>query len=310
MRSRSRRQLRRRQRTVTTKTRRRGEKRRTVRGDTGMMAIVSGGGGTARGVVRGIETTVTGTAIGQGHATDGETAIESATGGATVHEAANTGDETTVLNLEENASRTRDAHDHAHARESAAGVTTRGAGHHTRQRGDETKRLRSCLEYSPHNTRRSENRITLTCPVRINNSQSALPKSFYLPTSFLARSSEEVLNHTLNFLARRPLFPALHSPPCLSRPPHTMPSQHESPSVVQHRPATPSKLDASRNDLLDTAPQHLHIHVLYFFRLDDLHTEFHMRMQRDSGPVPQVSNNQTGSTSIQRPVSRNNHATM
>ncbi|KAF3053701.1 hypothetical protein E8E11_011482 [Didymella keratinophila] len=85
------------------------------------------------------------TAIGQGHATDGETATESATGGGTVHEAANTDDETTVLNLEENASRTRDAPDRARAQGTAAvSAAIRGAGHHTKQRGDETERTCSC----------------------------------------------------------------------------------------------------------------------------------------------------------------------
>lgn len=109
------------------------------------MAIVKGGGDTARAVVHEIETTVTGTAIGQGHATDGETATESATGGGTVHEAANTDDETTVLNLEENASRTRDAPDRARAQGTAAvSAAIRGAGHHTKQRGDETERTCSC----------------------------------------------------------------------------------------------------------------------------------------------------------------------
>ena len=131
-----------------TKTRRRGERRRTARGDTGTMAIVKGGGGTAREVVHGTKATVTGTAIDQGHATGGETATESATGGGTVHEAANTDDETTVLNLEENVSRTSDAHDHAHAQKTAVGVTTREAGHRIRPRGDETKRRRSCLVYA------------------------------------------------------------------------------------------------------------------------------------------------------------------
>lgn len=126
------------------KTGRRGERRRTARGDTETMAIVRGGEGTVRGAAHEIET-ITDTEIARGHATGAETATESAIDAGTVHEAASTDDETIVLNPGEHASQTRGARHHAHAQETATGATTQGADHHTRQKGDETERARSCL---------------------------------------------------------------------------------------------------------------------------------------------------------------------
>lgn len=128
-----------------TKTRRKGGRRRTARGDTETMAIARGGEGTVRGAAREIESTVTGTEIAPGRATSGEMATESATDAGTVHEAASTDNEMILLNPEETVSQTGVARDHAHAQETATGATTLGVGRHTRQRRDETERARSCL---------------------------------------------------------------------------------------------------------------------------------------------------------------------
>ncbi|KAF1926607.1 uncharacterized protein M421DRAFT_6879 [Didymella exigua CBS 183.55] len=71
--------------------------------------------------------------------TGGGTVIESATEEDTVHEAATINDMTAMSSLGENAGQTKNAHDRAHARGTAAAGVIREADHHTRPRNGETE---------------------------------------------------------------------------------------------------------------------------------------------------------------------------
>ena len=74
--------------------------------------------------------------------TGGGMTTESATDEDTAREAANTGEVTTALSLEETVDQVESGHDQGRVPETTAGAVPREADHHTRLRGGETERWR------------------------------------------------------------------------------------------------------------------------------------------------------------------------
>lgn len=102
--------------------------------------IVNGGGDIAQGVALGTETetAATDTKTARGRERDGGMTTESVMGADTVHVAANTEGETTVLSPDEDVGETRSLPNHGRSPGTAADVI-RGVDRHTRPRGDEAK---------------------------------------------------------------------------------------------------------------------------------------------------------------------------
>lgn len=110
----------------------------------------------------------------------------------------------------------------------------------------------------------------------------------YLPPSFLSTGSKQFLNHILEHLHGRPHLPALHPPPRLACPRRTVPTQHQSRSIVQHRPTSLSKSDISWNHLLYRTPQNLNIHITCLLRVNDIPTKQRVLVQRNSSVPPKI----------------------